>query len=140
MGDEREPPPLDELGDRLRAAREPRKAGRQNRGKSSGDTAATSGIGTAIRAGVDMVAGLVVGLGIGWLLDYWLDTRPWLLLLFATLGFGAGILNVYRTAMGYGLAVGYRDGDGDDGADTGRPDKNKRPGADERPDGGNGRA
>lgn len=55
-------------------------------------------IGIAFRLTTELVAGLVVGGGIGWFLDDWLGTGPWLLLLFFFLGMAAGILNVFRTA------------------------------------------
>jgi ATP synthase protein I len=47
-----------------------------------------------------------VGIGLG--LVWWLGTGPWFLVLFFLLGSAAAILNVYRTAVGYGLAAGYR--------------------------------
>lgn len=50
---------------------------------------------------------MAVGLGIGWLLDVWLDTRPWMMIIFIVLGGAAGVLNVYRMASGYGYAAGY---------------------------------
>ena len=34
----------------------------------------------------------------GWLLDRWLHTSPWGLMVFLLLGFGAGVLNVMRAA------------------------------------------
>lgn len=75
-----------------------------------------SGLGWAFRIGVEMVSALMLGVGIGLGLDWWLDTKPWFLVVFFLLGSAAAILNVYRTAMGYGLAVGYRKpGDGGDG-------------------------
>ena len=43
------------------------------------------------------------------------------MVLFFFLGAGAGILNVYRTVSGYGLAVGYRKPeakDDNEGGDT----------------------
>lgn len=55
-------------------------------------------LGLAFRLAVELVAGLVVGGGIGWLLDYWLGTLPIFLLVFFALGAAAGILNVIRTA------------------------------------------
>ncbi|MBV8166541.1 MAG: AtpZ/AtpI family protein [Alphaproteobacteria bacterium] len=65
-------------------------------------------MGIGFRIGVDVAAALAVGIGIGYLLDSWLGTRPWLLVVFFFLGAGAGILNVYRAVMGMGYAVGYR--------------------------------
>jgi ATP synthase protein I len=97
---------LDDLDTRLRRARE---SGQRHAAKNRGTLRApTSGLGIAFRIGVEMVAALVLGVGIGLLLDRWLDTAPWFLLLFFFLGSAAGILNVYRTASGLGLAVGYR--------------------------------
>ncbi len=52
--------------------------------------------GVGLRAGVEVVSALVVGIGIGWLLDDWLGTWPWLFLVFFVLGSVAGVLNVYR--------------------------------------------
>jgi ATP synthase protein I len=54
--------------------------------------------GFAFRIGVELVVALVVGAGIGWLLDRWLGTGPFLFLLFFFLGAAAGILNVFRAA------------------------------------------
>ncbi|GGG47969.1 hypothetical protein GCM10010964_39190 [Caldovatus sediminis] len=55
--------------------------------------------GIGFRVGVELVSALVVGLAIGWALDRWLGTGPWLLLLFVVLGAAAGVLNVYRVFM-----------------------------------------
>jgi ATP synthase protein I len=55
-------------------------------------------MGAGFRIAVDLVAGIVVGVGMGWALDYWLGTKPWLLVLFTLFGFAAGVLNVMRTA------------------------------------------
>ena len=65
-----------------------------------------SGLGFAFRIGTELVAGVVVGVAIGLGLDYWLETRPWFMILFFFLGSGAGMLNVYRTVTGIGHAVG----------------------------------
>ena len=67
-----------------------------------------SALGLAMRIGVELVSALAIGLAIGWLLDAWLGTRPWLMLVFILLGGAAGILNVYRMARGFGYAVGYQ--------------------------------
>jgi ATP synthase protein I len=52
--------------------------------------------GIGFRAGVEVVSALVVGIGIGWALDRWLGTWPWLFLVFFVLGSAAGVMNVYR--------------------------------------------
>ncbi|MGX9964496.1 AtpZ/AtpI family protein [Roseomonas sp. F4] len=48
------------------------------------------------RAGVEVVSALVVGVALGWYLDRWLGTWPWLFLLFFVFGSVAGVMNVYR--------------------------------------------
>ena len=55
-------------------------------------------LGTAFKILTELVVGVVVGGGIGWALDRWLATAPWLLILFLLLGFAAGISNVFRSA------------------------------------------
>ncbi|WP_037300929.1 AtpZ/AtpI family protein [Rubritepida flocculans] len=52
--------------------------------------------GIGFRAGVEVVSALIVGVGLGLLLDRWLGTWPWLFLVFFVLGAAAGVLNVYR--------------------------------------------
>jgi ATP synthase protein I len=52
--------------------------------------------GVGFRAGVEVVSALIVGVGLGFALDRWLGTWPWLFLLFFVLGSAAGVLNVYR--------------------------------------------
>ncbi len=51
-----------------------------------------------MRIGVELVATLLIGTGIGFALDKWLGTSPWLVLVFLLLGSCAGILNVIRLA------------------------------------------
>jgi ATP synthase protein I len=108
MGEEDKPPSLDDLGERLRTAREHRGPHRQRESGMAGGPGGMAGLGWALRIGVEMVSALAVGVGIGLLLDWWLGTGPWFLVVFFLLGAGAAILNVYRAAMGYGLGVGYR--------------------------------
>ena len=59
----------------------------------------STAIGMAFRLSTELVAGLIAGGVVGWLLDHWLGTKPWLLLIFFFLGVAAGILNVFRTAQ-----------------------------------------
>jgi ATP synthase protein I len=97
------PPSLKDLEDRLQRARarQPRESSR----------AQPSAVGQAFRIAAELVSGLLVGLAIGWGLDRWLGTKPWLMIAFFFIGAGAGILNVYRATKGYGLAIGYKDPD-----------------------------
>lgn len=47
-----------------------------------------------------MLAALIVGGGLGWLIDtYLFSTQPWGLVVGLVLGAAAGILNAYRTAQ-----------------------------------------
>ncbi len=55
-------------------------------------------LGHALRLGVELVAGVAVGGFIGWALDRWLGTAPFLMVVFLILGAVAGIMNVIRTA------------------------------------------
>ena len=66
---------------------------------SDADRAATaSSYARGFRLSSELVAGVVVGAGIGWLLDRWLGISPWGLIVFLLLGFAAGVLNVMRSA------------------------------------------
>lgn len=49
-----------------------------------------------LRVGTEIVASTVIGLGLGFYIDKWLDTRPVFLLLFFLFGVVAGFLNLYR--------------------------------------------
>ncbi len=51
---------------------------------------------TAGTIGMHMISGPAVGFGIGYALDAWLGTSPWLKLVFFIIGIGAGFLNVYE--------------------------------------------
>ena len=58
----------------------------------------SSNIGTAFKLSTEMVAAVVVGTIIGFILDNWFGTKPWLILIFFFVGVIAGILNVIRSA------------------------------------------
>ena len=60
------------------------------------------GVALALRIGTELVAALGVGIGIGLLLDYWLETKPWFMVAFFFIGAAAGFLNVFRAAQGFG--------------------------------------
>ena len=55
-------------------------------------------MGVAFKLGTELVAAVAVGTIIGFILDRWFDTTPWLLIIFFFLGAAAGILNVIRAA------------------------------------------
>jgi ATP synthase protein I len=55
-----------------------------------------SALGLAVRAITELVVGIAVAMGLGWMLDRWLGTKPWLMLLLLPFGFAAGVMNVMR--------------------------------------------
>ena len=55
-------------------------------------------MGSAFKLGTELVAAVSVGTIIGFILDSWFDTKPWLIIVFFFLGAAAGMLNVIRPA------------------------------------------
>ena len=75
----------------------------QRREKSATRSAAAVGaktgqLGLGFRISVELLATLAVGTGMGYVLDRWLSTSPWLMLAFFMLGAAAGMRNVIRVA------------------------------------------
>ncbi|MDP1808261.1 MAG: AtpZ/AtpI family protein [Actinomycetota bacterium] len=46
--------------------------------------------------GVDLVANTLVGLGFGYLLDRWLGTTPWLMIVGLVMGSVSGFMTIFR--------------------------------------------
>jgi ATP synthase protein I len=57
-----------------------------------------SGVARGLRLSTELVAGVIVGAAVGWVLDRFVGTSPWGFIVFTLLGFAAGILNVMRSA------------------------------------------
>ena len=55
-------------------------------------------MGSAFKLGTELVAAVAIGTIIGFILDSWFDTKPWLIIIFFFLGAAAGMLNVIRAA------------------------------------------
>ena len=55
-------------------------------------------MGSAFKLGTELVSAVGVGTIIGFILDSWFDTKPWLIIIFFFLGAAAGMLNVIKTA------------------------------------------
>ncbi|RJT39986.1 ATP F0F1 synthase subunit I [Mesorhizobium waimense] len=67
-----------------------------------------AGYGQALKLSSEFIAGIVVGVGLGWFLDRMAGTSPWGLIIGLLLGFGAGVLNVLRSA---GMMAEFGQGD-----------------------------
>lgn len=93
MGEDPNKARLEALSARLKEA----KAG-QDKGRA-GDTQGNRAMSYGLRMGVELVAAVLVGAGMGWLLDRWLGTSPWLLILFFLFGVAAGFRNVMRASI-----------------------------------------
>jgi len=57
-------------------------------------------MGNAFKLSTELVAAVAVGTIIGFILDNWFGTKPWLIIIFFFLGSAAGMLNVIKTAKG----------------------------------------
>ena len=55
-------------------------------------------MGNAFKLGTELIAAVAVGTIIGFILDSWFDTKPWLIIIFLFLGAAAGMLNVIKAA------------------------------------------
>ncbi|KAA5603097.1 AtpZ/AtpI family protein [Blastochloris sulfoviridis] len=74
--------------------------GKEKSGQAAGDQGSESagGYAQAARLSSEFVGGVLVGGGIGWLLDRFLGISPWGMIVFVLLGFAAAVLNVMRAA------------------------------------------
>ncbi|MDP9126838.1 MAG: AtpZ/AtpI family protein [Pseudomonadota bacterium] len=105
---------IDDLGVRIRHAAD----------KNSGlpETKAADSPAGAMKAsntGYELVGTVLACVAIGWLIDRYLHTGPWGILIMMLVGFVAGIMNVWRALNGYDRSVGLhktgeenRDADG----------------------------
>ena len=84
---------IKEIATRLEIAKKSIKNMRNN---NQGSNAAS--LGKALKISTELVAAVVVGSIIGFLLDNWFDTKPLLTICFFFMGVAAGILNVFRSA------------------------------------------
>lgn len=81
----------DDLGARLETAK--------HRHDPKGRSSQGQAMGRGMKAAAELIGGVVVGGVIGWFLDQWLGTKPWLFILFFLLGTAAGMLNIIRAAQ-----------------------------------------
>ena len=83
----------DQFKTRLKIAKN--KARSKKPSKSEGSS---SSMGTAFKMSTELVSAVVVGTIIGFILDNWFGTKPWLILIFFFVGVVAGIMNVVKSA------------------------------------------
>lgn len=94
--DDRDKRAIDEIQTQVEAVQ-------SRRAKADGKSARKAGrdtgqMGLGFRISVEMLATLAVGTGMGFVLDRWLGTSPWLTLVFLMLGAAAGMRNAIRVA------------------------------------------
>jgi ATP synthase protein I len=87
---------LDRLSSELRARAAPFPAAEPKPAPKTGASAAGSAMSLGLRAGSELVSAVVIGLGIGWVLDRALHTNPAFLIVFFLIGVAVGIWNVIR--------------------------------------------
>jgi ATP synthase protein I len=97
---------LQRLGEGLGQVRE--RAGPTSDGPGGDRAATASGYARGFRLSSELVGGVLVGAGLGWLIDRLLGISPWGFIVFLLLGFVAGVLNVMRSA---GVVPGRTPGD-----------------------------
>ena len=85
---------LDDFKTRLKIAKEKLKKHSNNLNSNENG----SFMGSAFKLGTELVSAVAVGTIIGYILDSWFDTKPWLMIFFFFLGSVAGILNVIKVA------------------------------------------
>ncbi len=89
-------PDSEDFDRRLSAAR--MKAGLDKRDDAPESMAQSRAWGGALRAGADLIAALLVGVGLGLAIDRLAGSGPWGMLAGLFLGFAAGLRNAMRTA------------------------------------------
>jgi ATP synthase protein I len=103
---EGDPRNLDQLDAKLKAARD-RIEGREQGSKLSSYNDSLAGIG--YRMSIELVVGICVGLGLGWLIDSQMGTKPWFMIGFMFLGLVAAIFNVVRLSKDVQRRLDKRD-------------------------------
>ena len=86
---------IDELDARLKAARGPAEK------PSPGNRMSQRQTNVAYRVLVDMIAGLLVGGFLGYWLDRWWGSKPYMLVAMTVIGFAGGMNNAWRAIRSY---------------------------------------
>ncbi|MBA4211358.1 MAG: hypothetical protein C0454_17680 [Parvibaculum sp.] len=96
---------LDLLDSRIAAARAARKDIRAGSTRPA-PTGRMSDMGVAMRLSSELVAGVLLGAGIGWFVDWLIGTLPIFLVIFTGLGTVAGVKNVLRSTQAMNATSG----------------------------------
>ena len=84
---------LKEITTRLEIAKKKiKKEATENKGAN------VASLGNALKIGTELIAAVLVGSILGYILDNWFDTKPFIMISFFFIGVAAGILNVIRSA------------------------------------------
>ena len=87
---------LDRLAGELKGRAASRPAPEPKPTPKTAGSAAGSAMSLGLRAGSEFVSAVIIGLGIGWVLDRALHTNPAFLIVFFLIGVAAGVWNVIR--------------------------------------------
>jgi ATP synthase protein I len=103
---EKSPHDLDQFDAKLKAARDKI----EGRGADSNKGSYNDSLaGVGYRMSIELVVGICVGLGLGWLIDTQMGTKPWFMLILMFLGLVAGIFNVVRLSKDVQRRIDKRD-------------------------------
>ena len=85
---------LKDISTRLKSAKKKFSKAYNKKPQPSG----SSLLGVAFKMSTELVAAVLIGTFIGFILDSWFDTKPILIIIFFIIGVAAGITNVFRSA------------------------------------------
>lgn len=94
---------LEDVGARLKAMQN---AVAEKQAVNKEQEGSAQGVGVGFRIGIELVAGVLVGAGLGWFIDSKLGTKPIFMLALIALGFAASVLSVIRILKNLDQAVG----------------------------------
>ena len=103
MTDRTNPPSLDDVEARLAVHRAEKDKERE---KSDQRRAVGAAHGVGFKIAAELVASVLVGAGLGFGLDQWLNTKPLFMVVMILLGFAAALMNIFRIMKGLDQAVG----------------------------------
>ena len=100
---------LDELSDKLSKARNSGvgKPTAEALKREEGQQEDINNMQLGIRAGTELLVGLVAGGLIGWGIDSFFETKPLFFIIFLLLGVCSGFLNIYKITQQIGTSVGF---------------------------------